>query len=78
MLDRRSHLRYHTKLVEVHMAFQMRGGTYECTPIMHEIKGSLELNSEKPIKCHDFILVPLVKHIIKALEVHNSEENHYL
>ena len=60
------------------MDFQMRGGTYKWTPIMREIKGSSELNSEKPIKYHDFITVPLVKHIIKALEVHDSVENYYL
>ena len=30
------------------MAFQIKGGAYKWTPIMHEIKGSLELNSEKP------------------------------
>ena len=60
------------------MAFHMRGGTYKLTPIMHETQGSLELNNKKPIKYHGFILVLLVKHIIKALEVYDSFENHYL
>ena len=50
MSDKRSHLRYNTKLIMVYMAFHMRGGTYKWTPIMCETKGSLELNSEKPIK----------------------------
>ena len=42
MLDREPHLRYHAKLVEVHMTFQKRGGTYKWTSIIHKIKGSLE------------------------------------
>ena len=44
------HLRYHAKMVEVHMAFQMRGGTYKWAPRMHKIKRSLEKNSENQRK----------------------------
>ena len=54
------------------MAFQMRGGAYKWTPIMHEIRGLVK--NQRQIKYHDFILVPLVKYIIEVLEVHKNRK----